>query len=101
MLVKQIIYKEELGNTLRVQKISHQHLIMHCYIKKMRQYGEENFDIEVLETIYSKDIDEVNQRKQYWIQKLQTFRGTGLGYNSDLGVVENIVHCFLLKKFKK
>lgn len=53
--------------------------------KKMRQYGEENFIIDVLEIIYSDDIDEVNQREQYWIQKMQSFRGTGLGYNSDLG----------------
>lgn len=53
--------------------------------QKIRQYGEENFSIEVLETLYSDDQQEVNLREQHWIEKLQTFRGTGLGYNSDKG----------------
>ena len=53
--------------------------------KKIRQYGIENFQIDVLETLYTDDIQEVNEREIYWIKKLSTFRGTGLGYNSDLG----------------
>lgn len=53
--------------------------------KKIRQYGEENFIIEVIETLYTNDQDEVNKREMYWIDKLQSFRGTGLGYNSDKG----------------
>lgn len=53
--------------------------------KKIREYGEENFDIDVLEKIYSDDIEVVNRQEQYWIEKLESFRGTGKGYNSDLG----------------
>lgn len=53
--------------------------------QKIRQYGEENFDIEVLEILYTNDQQEVNKREQYWIDKLQSFRGTGLGYNGDKG----------------
>lgn len=53
--------------------------------KKIKQYGEENFDIQVLEKIYTDDIEVVNKQEQYWIEKLETFRGTGKGYNSDHG----------------
>lgn len=53
--------------------------------KKIREYGEENFNIEILEILYDNDIKEVNEREQYWIEKLNTFRGNGQGYNSDLG----------------
>ena len=53
--------------------------------KKIREYGENNFKIEVLEILYTSNIEEVNEREQYWIQKLNTFRGNGKGYNSDLG----------------
>lgn len=53
--------------------------------KKIRQYGEENFSIKVLEKIYTTDIEEVNLREKYWIKTLNTFRGNGEGYNSDLG----------------
>lgn len=53
--------------------------------KKIRQYGEENFDIQVLEKIYTDDIEVVNKQEQYWIKKLETFRGFGKGYNSDYG----------------
>ena len=53
--------------------------------KKIRQYGEENFEITVLEKIYVDDIDKVNERERYWIKEKSSFRGTGLGYNSDFG----------------
>lgn len=69
--------------------------------KKMRQYGEENFNIEVLETIYSNDLEEVNKREQYWIQQLQTFRGTGLGYNSDFGGGKKPSSMFTLEEIQK
>ena len=53
--------------------------------KKIREYGEQNFTIEVLEKIYNQDQEYVNQREQYWIQAKNSFRGNGEGYNSDLG----------------
>lgn len=52
---------------------------------KMRQYGIDNFEIEVLEQIYTDDIDIVNEREQFWIKEKNSFRGDGKGYNSDLG----------------
>lgn len=52
---------------------------------KMREYGVENFDIEVLEKLYTDDIDIVNEREQFWVTKKNSFRGNGCGYNSDLG----------------
>lgn len=53
--------------------------------KKIRQYGIENFDFKILETIYEDDQNIVNEREIYWIDKLESFRGTGKGYNSDRG----------------
>lgn len=53
--------------------------------QKIRQYGEDNFEITVLEKLYNNDINEVNQREQYWIEKLNSYCGNGKGYNMDLG----------------
>lgn len=53
--------------------------------KKIREYGIENFEISILETLYTDDQKIVNDRESFWIKELSTFRGTGLGYNSDLG----------------
>lgn len=52
---------------------------------KLREYGIDGFDLDVLEILYTEDINEVNQREQYWIEKYQSFCGTGLGYNKDHG----------------
>lgn len=48
--------------------------------KKIREYGIESFDFEILETA-----DETNwsEREQYWIEKYNTFNGRG--YNSTAG----------------
>lgn len=53
--------------------------------KKMREYGEDNFEISVLEVLYTEDIEEVNQREMYWIEKLNTFCKNGKGYNMNIG----------------
>lgn len=53
--------------------------------KKIRQYGEENFEITVLEKLFTEDIEEVNQREIYWIAKLNTFCKNGQGYNMNIG----------------
>lgn len=53
--------------------------------KKIREYGEENFEITLIETLYTEDIEEVNKRERYWIQEKNSHCGNGLGYNMDLG----------------
>ena len=53
--------------------------------KKIREYGEENFEISLIEKLYTEDINEVNQREIYWINKLQSHCSTGLGYNVSYG----------------
>lgn len=53
--------------------------------KKIREYGEENFEITLIETLYTENIEEVNKRERYWIQEKNSYCGTGLGYNMDLG----------------
>lgn len=53
--------------------------------KKIREYGEDNFQITLLETLYTDDIEEVNQREIYWIDKMQSHCFSGLGYNMSTG----------------
>lgn len=66
--------------------------------KKLRQYGVENFDIEVLEKIYVEDQSIVNEREQFWIKEKDSFRGTGKGYNSDLGGGNKIKNSILTEE---
>lgn len=53
--------------------------------QKIREYGIDNFSIEVLEKLYNVSQEQVNEREKFWIIDKQSFRGTGLGYNSDYG----------------
>lgn len=53
--------------------------------KKIREYGEDNFEITVLEKIYHDNQKEVNDRETYWIKKLHTYCDWGEGYNQDMG----------------
>lgn len=63
------------------KSFSYNHLIH----KKIREYGEENFEITIIEKIYTEDIQKVNERERYWIQQKNSFCGNGCGYNMDLG----------------
>ena len=53
--------------------------------KKLRQYGEENFSFEILEEIETNDLNLVDSREIYWIEKLSSHIKTGKGYNLTLG----------------
>lgn len=53
--------------------------------KKIREYGEDNFEITLIEKLFTEDIEEVNKREIYWIEKLQSHCSTGLGYNVSYG----------------
>lgn len=53
--------------------------------QKVREYGIDNFDFKILEIIYEDNQKIVNDREIFWIEKLESFRGTGKGYNSDKG----------------
>lgn len=53
--------------------------------QKIREYGIENFDIEVLEKLYYDDIEKVNEREKFWIKEKESYCGWGKGYNMDLG----------------
>ena len=53
--------------------------------KKIREYGEENFEITLIEKLYTDDIEEVNKREQYWIKEKNSYCGNGAGYNMDAG----------------
>lgn len=72
--------------------------------KKIRQYGEENFDFQILETIDTDNIQEVNELEQYWIDKLDTFVEKN-GYNLTLGGDNNehsrIYDLSIIDKVKK
>ena len=73
--------------------------------KKIREYGEENFEITLIETLYTEDIEEVNKRERYWIQEKNSYCGNGLGYNMDLGGGRRAYSCILsqeeLKEIKE
>ncbi len=73
--------REHLSTSFNPNSCSYNDLIH----KKIREYGIENFTIEVLETIYSNDREIANEREQYWIKYYQSFRDTGKGYNSNDG----------------
>lgn len=53
--------------------------------QKIREYGEENFNIEILEKLYYDDIEKVNDREKYWIKEKKSYCGWGKGYNMTLG----------------
>ena len=53
--------------------------------KKLRQYGEENFSFGILEEIETNDLNLVDSREIYWIEKLSSHIKTGKGYNLTLG----------------
>lgn len=53
--------------------------------KKLRQYGLDNFDFEILEEIETEDLDYVDEREQYWIKEKNSFVKNGQGYNITLG----------------
>lgn len=57
----------------------------HLFHKKMREYGEDNFEISVLEQGESSDVDYINEREKYWIAKKESYVSTGKGYNMDAG----------------
>lgn len=51
--------------------------------KKIREYGIDNFELEILEEVQNKsDLDE---REQYWIEKKNSFVKNGNGYNLTTG----------------
>jgi group I intron endonuclease len=53
--------------------------------KKLREYGEENFSFEILEEIDTNDLELVDIRESYWIEKMSSHVKTGKGYNLTLG----------------
>lgn len=75
------------------KSLSYNHLIH----KKIRQYGLNNFEVIVLEKIDTEDICLVNKREEYWIEKQESFRGTGKGYNSTTRS-ENFIRSSVLTK---
>lgn len=55
---------------------------------KLRQYGEENFEFNIVEEIPNDNIDFVNKREKYWISNLQT-NVKDFGYNLTMGGLGN------------
>lgn len=59
----------------------------HCYDKRstskihkaIQEFGVQNFELQELETV---DLTALDEREQYWIQKLDTYRN---GYNANIG----------------
>ena len=52
--------------------------------KKIRQYGEDSFTFEILETIETNDIEQVNKLESYWIKEKESYVEKN-GYNLTFG----------------
>ena len=53
--------------------------------KKIRQYGLENFNFEILEELNTKDELYVDERERYWIKEKNSYVKNNHGYNIDEG----------------
>lgn len=51
--------------------------------KKIREYGWDNFKLEILEENIPQEL--INIREMYWIKEKQSYVGFGFGYNQTLG----------------
>ena len=72
--------REHLSCSFNPESTSYNHL----FHKKIREYGIENFDFCVLETVLT--AEEANFAEQKWIETLKTYAGDNLGgYNMDRG----------------
>lgn len=68
--------KEHRSNSFNPKSVSYNNIIH----KAIRKYGEESFDIEVLETLIDKSYEEVNEREIYWIKEKESLISQH-GYN--------------------
>lgn len=57
----------------------------HLFHQKLREYGEDNFILSILEEGESSDTDYINEREKYWIKEKHSYIGDGNGYNMDMG----------------
>ena len=57
----------------------------HLFHKKLREYGEDSFVFEILETINSNDATVADEREVFWIEHFSSYVKTGRGYNTTLG----------------
>lgn len=57
----------------------------YLFHKKLRQYGEDNFDIEILEILYTDDQEIVNRQEKFWIQEKNSYCLYHCGYNMTEG----------------
>ena len=53
------------------------------FAKAIKKYGKENFTWEIIDTASS--LDELNQKEEYWISKLNSLAENGCGYNDKRG----------------
>lgn len=87
--------KKHIGQTTNINRRKSEHLssannsnhkdynaLFHI---KLRQYGIENFNFEILEEIDSNDLDYIDAREIYWIQEKNTYVKNEKGYNLTLG----------------
>lgn len=87
--------KVYIGQSINIEKRYMEHFNAHTnpnykgydtkFYRALRKHGFENFTFEIIE----KDIEDLNNREQYWVQQYNSYEA---GYNSNLGgdrVTEN------------
>ena len=75
----------------------------HLFHKKIREYGINNFDFDILEEIEG-SIEEVNEAEKKWIKKLHTHCNDNMGgYNMDFGGQNYISYVYkdIINEIKK
>lgn len=74
--------REHESNAFNEKSVGYNHL----FHKKIREYGINNFDFEILEEIQDGATQkEVDEREIYWIEKKNSYVRNGCGYNLTIG----------------
>lgn len=87
--------KKYIGQTSNPQKRRNEHIqsskcssrkdYNDLFHQKIREYGIENFNFEILEELDTEDLDYVDAREIYWIQAKNSYVKNNQGYNVTLG----------------
>lgn len=88
-IINNKIYIGQTTQTLDKRRKAHERAYKYKSSKEMiiakaiKKYGKENFTWEIIDTATS--LDELNQKEEYWINKLNSLAENGYGYNDKRG----------------
>ena len=83
------IYVGQTINTLEYRRNQHERSINYnntrnnAFSKALKKYGVDNFTWEIIDS--ADNLEQLNQKEEYWISKLNCLIDSGLGYNIKRG----------------